>query len=141
MRIKIIQNLLLNFKKTLWPLFVDVVQLSQGYRATTRRQFTFCHSVPRNSRYSTDGPRKEERLSWPWSHPVVLSPGPLDWESSALTLPAPCISESFIKVKINLNFYFHTSLWCLTRFYEGLKGLHKIWVNFFLFVRDRGGKG
>ena len=26
--------------------------------------------------------------------------------------------------KINLNFYFHTSLWCLKRFYEGLKGLH-----------------
>ena len=21
--------------------------------------------------------------------------------------------------KINLNFYFHTSLWCLKRFYEG----------------------
>ena len=27
--------------------------------------------------------------------------------------------------KINLNFYFHTSLWYLKRFYEGLKGLHK----------------
>ena len=27
--------------------------------------------------------------------------------------------------KINLNFYFHTFLWCLKRFYEGLKGLHK----------------
>ena len=27
--------------------------------------------------------------------------------------------------KINLNFYFHFSLWCLKRFYEGLKGLHK----------------
>ena len=25
--------------------------------------------------------------------------------------------------KINLNFYFHTSFWCLKRFYEGLKGL------------------
>ena len=35
-----------------------------------------------------------------------------------LTLLAPCISESCIKIKINLNFYFHTSLWCL-------KGLHK----------------
>ena len=30
-----------------------------------------------------------------------------------LTLPAPCISESYIKLKINLNFCFHTSLWCL----------------------------
>ena len=27
--------------------------------------------------------------------------------------------------KIKLNVYFHTSLWCLKRFYEGLKGLHK----------------
>ena len=28
--------------------------------------------------------------------------------------------------KINLNFYVHTSLRCLKRFYEGIKGLHKI---------------
>ena len=27
--------------------------------------------------------------------------------------------------KIKLNFYFHTSSWCLKRYYEGLKGLHK----------------
>ena len=27
--------------------------------------------------------------------------------------------------KINLNFYFHTSLRCFKRLYEGLKGLHK----------------
>ena len=37
-----------------------------------------------------------------------------------LNLPSPCISESFIKIKINLNFCFHTSLWYLKRFYEGL---------------------
>ena len=30
-------------KKALWPLFMDGVQLPQGYRATTRRQFTFYH--------------------------------------------------------------------------------------------------
>ena len=41
-----------------------------------------------------------------------------------LTLSSSCISESCIKIKINLNFYFHT-LWCLKRFYEGLKRLHK----------------
>ena len=29
------------------------------------------------------------------------------------------------KEKINLNFYFHTSLWCLKRFLEGFKALHK----------------
>ena len=42
-----------------------------------------------------------------------------------LTLPASHVSKSCIKIKINLNFYFHTSLWCLERFYEGLKGLYK----------------
>ena len=27
--------------------------------------------------------------------------------------------------KIKLHFYFQTSLWCLKRFYEGLKGENK----------------
>ena len=26
----------------------------------------------------------------------------------------------YVKIKTNLNFYFHTSLWCVKRFYEGL---------------------
>ena len=37
-----------------------------------------------------------------------------------LTLKDLFISESCIEIKIELNFYFHTSLWCLKRFYEGL---------------------
>ena len=41
-----------------------------------------------------------------------------------LTFPASCISESCIKIKIRLNFYFHTSLWRLKSFYEGLKVLN-----------------
>ena len=53
--------------------------------ATSRRQFTFYHSVPSNSWYSFYRPWKDERLSRPWSHPVVLNTGLLDWESSALT--------------------------------------------------------
>ena len=65
--------------KTLWPLFMD------GVRATSRRQFTFYQSVPRNSWYSFYRPQKDEKLSRPWSHPVVLNTGPLDWESSTLT--------------------------------------------------------
>ena len=28
-----------------------------------------------------------------------------------VNLPPPCILDSFIRIKINLNFYFHTSLW------------------------------
>ena len=42
-----------------------------------------------------------------------------------LTFPAPFISESCVKIKINLNCYFHFSLWCLKRLYEGLSGLQK----------------
>ena len=45
--------------------------------------------------------------------------------SCKLTLKDPLIFESCIEIKIKLTFYFHTSLWCLKRFYEGLKGLHK----------------
>ena len=48
-----------------------------------------------------------------------------------VTLKDPFISESCIEIKIELNFYFHTSLWCLKRFYEGLKGL-----NFFTLYRN-----
>ena len=40
-------------------------------------------------------------------------------------LNVQCISERYIEMKIKLNFYFHTSLWCLRRFYEGLRGPHK----------------
>ena len=40
--------------------------------------------------------------------------------SNPLTLPVPCFSESCIGIKIELNFYFHTSFWYLKRFYEGL---------------------
>ena len=42
-----------------------------------------------------------------------------------LTLNVPGISESCIEIKIKLNFYFPTFLWCLKRLYEGLYGPHK----------------
>ena len=38
----------------------------------------------------------------------------------------PSHPNSGRREKINLNFYFHISLWCLKRFYEDLKGFHKI---------------
>ena len=47
------------------------------------------------------------------------------WRKFFLTLPVPCISESCIEIKIKLNFYFYTSFWCLKRFCERLKGVHK----------------
>ena len=50
---------------------MDWIQLSQGYRATTRRQFPFYHSI----------------LRFPGVHgtQLVLNLGPLDWESSTLS--------------------------------------------------------
>ena len=42
-----------------------------------------------------------------------------------LILLALCISESCIKIKVNFNFYFRTSLWCCKWFYVGLQGLYK----------------
>ena len=38
----------------------------------------------------------------------------------------PSLPDPWRTEKINLNFYFHTSLWYLKKFYEGPKGLHKI---------------
>ena len=49
------------------------------------KEVYFLPQVPRSSWYSFDRPRKDERLSRPWIHPVILNTGPLDWESSALT--------------------------------------------------------
>ena len=70
-------------------------------RATLRRQCTFYHKVPRNSWYSFYQPRKDERLSRPWSHPVVLNMGTLDWESSVLTTRPPIKTDS-LKIKIHI---------------------------------------
>ena len=36
-----------------------------------------------------------------------------------------CISESCIEIRVKLNFYFQTSLWCPKKFYEGLKEVRK----------------
>ena len=49
--------------KTVSPLFINAVQLSQGYRGTTRRQVTFYRSLPRSYWYSFDQHQKDERPS------------------------------------------------------------------------------
>ena len=57
----------------------------------------------------------------------------IDWEKPLLFVVNVALdvfnlsrSDYRQKEKINLkNIYFHTSLWCRTRFYEGRKGLHK----------------
>ena len=58
------------FKKLYGSFFIDGLQLSQGCKATTRRQFSFYHWVPKSSWYSFDQPRKDKRLSWPCTHPI-----------------------------------------------------------------------
>ena len=44
---------------------MDVVQLSQGCRATKRRQTTFNNSFPRSFWYSFNQSWKDERMSLP----------------------------------------------------------------------------
>ena len=59
-------------------------------------QFTFYPQVPRNSWCSCYQPQKDERLSRPWGHLVVLSTGYLDRESSVLnTRPLPHVNMLF----------------------------------------------
>ena len=53
---------------------MDGVQLHQGYSGFEESVYF----LPFSS-------QNHERLSQPWSHPVVLNMGLLDWESSALT--------------------------------------------------------
>ena len=40
----------------------------------------FTTKVPRNFWYSFYQPRKDDKLSQPWSQPVVLNTRPLDWQ-------------------------------------------------------------
>ena len=82
----------------LWLLFMDEIQPPQGCRVTMRRQVSFYYKVPRNSWYSIDRPRKDETLRRPWSYPVVLNTGPLDWESIALKAHSK-VWENFCHLK------------------------------------------
>ena len=58
---------------------------------------------------------------------IYLSPNSIistTYLAKKFALNVPNISESCIEIKIKLNVYFHTSLWCIKRFYEDFKGLH-----------------
>ena len=56
--------------KLLWLLFVDGVELPKGY---TEPLWGDSLLFTRNSWDSLDEAWKEERLRWPWSHPLVLN--------------------------------------------------------------------
>ena len=53
-------------------------------------------------------PQKDERLSWPWSHPVVLNTGPMDWESSILNT-RPLENKPQTKARNNQEILFNKS--------------------------------
>ena len=84
--------------------------------------------------YRTDLPQVKRKLISSITNLVRKLP-------NNFTLNVPCISESCIEIKIKLNFYFHTSLWCLKkRFYEGLKGVWKYKFNLIFSLRSRLGR-
>ena len=47
------------------------------------------------------------------------------WQYFSYYLPSPHAFQKVLQVKINLNVYFDTSLWCLKRPYGRLKGMHQ----------------
>ena len=67
--------------------------------------------------YSFYRPQKDERLSRPWSHPVVLNTSPLDWESNTLTF-RPLLHkmlERYTKYFKGSVSYIFTSLFCRSK--------------------------
>ena len=86
-------------------------------RATSRRQFIFYHKVPRNFWYSFYQPQKDERLSWPWSHPLVLKTRPLNWECSVLTT-RPLLHYFIVGRRLLTPLCYEDPLYFLTIFLE-----------------------
>ena len=82
--------------KTLWSLFVDGMQLPQGYTDPLWRG-TLLFS--RNSCDSLYQSRNDERVRWTWSHPVVLN---------------LCINLDITKYKLKSQYVKLTQLWPLT---------------------------
>ena len=82
--------------KTLWPLFVDGVQLPQGY---TEPLWEDSLLFTRNPWYSLNQSRKDQRLRWPWSYPVVLN---------------LCMNLVITKYKSKSQYVKLTQLWPLT---------------------------
>ena len=82
--------------KSLWPHFVDGVQLPQGY---TKPLWGDSLLFTKNSWCSLNQSRKDEMLRWPWSHPVVLD---------------LCITVVITKYKLKSQYVKLTLLWPLT---------------------------
>ena len=76
---------------------------STGLKAKEPLQGKSSLFFPRSSWYSFYRPRKDERLSWLWSHPEVLNLGLLDWESSSLTT-TPLLHKSALVYLLLYNY-------------------------------------
>ena len=79
LRITFQQKLSIHKKHFEKNIMTHKVKLSKGCRATMRRQFTINYLVSRSFWYLFDRPWKDERLSWPGSHPVVLKFSDMEW--------------------------------------------------------------
>ena len=91
-------------KKTLWPLFMDGVQLPQGY--SHFEEVVYFLPLSSQKFLALILLNSEGWKGWPWIHPVVLNMGPLDWESNALSTRPANYSKKFVwKVKISLCTY------------------------------------
>ena len=77
-------------KKTLWPLLMDGVLLSQCYNHYKETVYFF-PLAPRKSWYSFDRPQKDERLSQPWSHRMVLNLGKILFDQNVF-----CQAQEFL---------------------------------------------
>ena len=55
-KLHFIRNIKRNWKKTLWSFFMDGVQLSHSYRATSRRWSNFYHKLSRSFLHSFEWP-------------------------------------------------------------------------------------
>ena len=59
---------------------------------------------------------------FPFSFTITKTkPGCYSHIGHSLNLPVPIRTKRKNEVKFLLNVYFHVSLWCLKRFYKGLK--------------------
>ena len=73
--------------------------------------------------FNSKSPEYFNKIYFPAETSNKNTRSPFQWLKQSLTLKDRFISEGCIEIKIELKFYFHTSLWCLKRFYEGLKAL------------------
>ena len=113
--------LLVFFLKTTYKLFFKNFMVPSYLLSSTvsRLQSHYKKTIyPRSSWYSFHPPQKDERLSWPWIHPVVLNMGPLDWEYSALTTMPLLLCLLFLLFSV-LNFILLFFTFCYSFKYLG----------------------